>query len=406
MGIIGSKLGVDPMVLEHSARRFLASLLFGLFLVSGDFAAPALSATPAAITRVANPAELRDAVAQLRGSGGIIRLRPGTYDLIEIADMRFSSPLILEAGEGGTPPIVQALNIRNVQNLQIRGLTFEPADGKASGGHIVTVETSRDIVVSRNLFQANTRNPSQRIRAALFREVSGVTAEDNVISGLDRGFIYNRSSTVKVTHNLFQKLTTDALNFFECDTVAIEGNRFLEFKVDPGQHADYIQFWTRGAKVASRNIVIRHNVMLQGTGDPVQGIFMDNDGDIEYADVTIERNLIVQGSPHGITIVRAANVNIKDNLLLSSAISTYNVAIRAVRLNGGSLVNNSASAIVLQNSGGVTTRNNVLLPRKNPGFQRTTEARVLARLNGTEDGPVVSNFHVLPEHVASGPRKR
>jgi hypothetical protein len=387
------------------------NLIAGMFLVMTCLGALRATAQPTTneqtSTIVVDSAQaLSNAVGALATRGGTILLKSGTYDHIDIKNIGPSALLRIVASDLANPPLVRRILMVKSRNILIEGINFEPAGDEGKASYLMDIRESEGVILRRNHFQARTDLPELRVRATRLTKVSSVVVEDNTVDGLERGFVFAEATDIKVAHNRFKGITTDGLNFFECIGVSVSQNLFLSFNTDLGQHPDYVQFWTRRAKSPSKNIVIEYNVMLQENGTPVQGVFMDNDDKIPYENVTIRKNLIIQGAPHGITVEMGKNVEISDNLVASSSIATYNVAIRALKVESGKIIGNIATAVVLKDSPGVVSHNNSALPRQNRNFQKNLEERVLARLRGEGEGPVINNFRVLPEHIAAGPRRK
>ena len=97
--------------------------------------------------------------------------------------------------------------------------------------------------------------------------------------------------------------------------VTISGNTFTNFHKIAYAHNDAIQFWTSGTTASVHDLVITNNTITQGSGDAVQGIFMNNEMGFTYEKVTITGNAIIGPGYHGITVEKANNITIEGNLI-------------------------------------------------------------------------------------------
>src|SRR5688500_15215123 len=99
--------------------------------------------------------------------------------------------------------------------------------------------------------------------------------------------------------NSCQDIRTDGMKGGGSSNVVIAQSYFRHFHTAEGDHPDAIQFWTTNTTTSASNITIVDNVIIQGNGGPVQGIFLGNELDITYQNVTISGNFVSDGSYHG-----------------------------------------------------------------------------------------------------------
>ncbi len=366
---------------------------------------PALAQANSQATAVASPQEIEAALKQAPKEGALLSLKPGRYDQITLDGLR-AGPVRLVPADRKQPPEIHRLVIRNSLNIHVEGMDFRPTGSETQSGYLVNVDGAEGIRLEKNRFIAQPDQGEKRVRAVRIDRSSGAILRDNVVEGLERGFVFSDTRDILVEHNSLSGLTTDGFNFFEVEGVRIRQNVFTDFRTDPGQHPDYIQFWTRRAKKPSSQIEIAYNVMLQGNGTPVQGVFMDNDDSIPYRNVAIHDNLLVGGAPHGLTVQFAEGASIERNLVASSPNTTYNVSIRLLKSTRGTIRGNAATAVIATDSPDALIATNTLLPRRNVNLARHLESRLLAGLKGEAVGPLAGGVSVLPEHRTAGARAR
>lgn len=381
------------------------ALLVGTFFAALSKPSGAQSAEAASFT-AGNADDVRAFLARMPAEGGTIRLKPGQYAAIAFDDFSRNGPVRLTAAEYAEPPVVNRISIRNSRNIRIEGLRFVPGGGETKSSYLINVDRSDRVALHRNQFVALATQPEQRVRAVRVDRSANLDFQNNSVADLERGFVFSQSHAILVAHNDMKGMTTDGTNFAEVEDVVIRQNRFSDFHTDPGQHPDCIQFWTNMTTRPSRNIEIANNVMLQGGGTPVQGVFMRSEASILYENVTIRDNILIGGAPHGITLDYAKGARIERNLAASSPITKYNVAIRLLRSEEANVSNNVTTALVIQNSPTAVVAANTILPRQNPVLARALEQQVLQALNDGAQGVIAGSLSITAQQREAGVLRR
>lgn len=408
LGEIMPAPGTGPLrtrALRTGALLACLALALALPATAPSARAQATGTATLAPTPVASPQDIEAALKQVPKEGALLSLKPGRYDQIMIRGA-YAGPVRLVPADRKQPPEIHRLVIRNSRDIHVEGMDFRPTGSEAQSGYLVSVDGVEGISLEKNRFTALPDQGEKRVRAVRIDRSSQATLRDNIVEGLERGFVFAELRGIRVEHNSFSGLTTDGLNFVDVDNVIIQKNFFTDFRTDPGQHPDYIQFWTSRGKRSSTGIEIAYNVMLQGSGTPVHGVFMDNDDAIPYKDISIHDNLLVGGAPHGLTVELAEGVSMERNLVASSPNTNSNVSIRLTKSSKGIIRGNAATAVIATDSPDTIVATNTLLPRRNINFARQLESRVLAGLKGEAVGPLAGGVSVLPEHRTAGARAR
>src|SRR5690606_7281001 len=136
----------------------------------------------------------------------------------------------------------------------------------------------------------------------------------------------------------------DGFNFAQAQNIMIARNRFGAFQATEESHADYVQFWSTGTEKASTDITVAENVMLQGQGTEVQGIFLEFEPRLPARNVTVRDNVIAQSASHGISLYSVIGATVERDLAVASPASKYKVAIRLIRPSNRRLSQNAANA--------------------------------------------------------------
>ncbi|WP_176559231.1 right-handed parallel beta-helix repeat-containing protein [Rubellimicrobium roseum] len=242
---------------------------------------------------------------------------------------------MIRAADPASPPRFTGGLIANVQGLVIEGIlvdyTFSPED--KANDRIFRIEGSRNVAVRNSVFdgdEAQGRGPLDdgfpTAYAVSVRNSSGITIEANEIRTFYRGIVVSESEALVVRGNDIHSLRMDGMNFAQVERLLVEGNHIHDFdrSVESKDHADMIQFWTKGTEAPSRDIVIRGNLLNSGQGWFTQSIFMRNEEvdqgnagpEMYYQDVVIEGNFILNAHLHGISVGESAGLEIANNTVV------------------------------------------------------------------------------------------
>lgn len=349
---------------------------------------------------------LVDAVQTLSSKGGVIQLKPGDYGKVLLQGATPSGKIRLVAADPSKPPVFRQLSIKGSNDIEIEGVNFEPSSSNARPTYLVAVEQGRDIRLARNTFRDTGENPAQRAKAVQVDQTNGISLEDNLLEGVEHGFVFLASQKINVNHNTFDNLVDGALNFVQCEDVVVTQNLLKGFMPVPGRHPIYINFLTFNNNKPSKNISISSNIMLRDNKAVAQGVFFKNDSNIFYESVVIKNNIIIQGASHGISVYGGRNVEIAGNLVVSTSVSEYKLAIRAVNVEDGRIVGNTTLAIAAKDSARIRSDGNTILRHYNKNFAQSVEERLSGALQNRDSRPIAGNFRLTPELLSAGARAR
>ena len=173
-----------------------------------------------------------------------------------------------------------------------------------------------DGVKVRGSLDGNPQNDGQGL---VLRNVDGALIKESSFEQLSRGMNVSSSKNVVISTNRMSGLESDGLQLTAVQNVTIDGNSFDNFRPKPLSHPDAIQFMTAGQTVASSDIFIRNNVLLQSQGTGPQGVFLrDEAGNLPYRNVVIENNLMYGADYwHGVFVDHAKGVRVSGNTVVS-----------------------------------------------------------------------------------------
>lgn len=297
-------------------------------------------------------------------SGDTILLAQGTYGL-NVANAKYASDVTIASADAGRPAIITSLNVSNATGLTIRDIELRADPGVTNP---FRVSNSSDIHFENlNVHGSLDGDPKNDTNGFLIRSSKNVSIQDSEFHQLSFAVTHMSVDGLEIRNNSFHDLRADGVRGGGSSNVAITGNTFRDFYPAASDHPDAIQFWTSNTTSNAHDILIADNVIMRGSGSPMQGIFMgDEAAGIFYERVTIDHNLISGGLYHGINVTSAFDVVIEDNVV-QGYVGTKSW-IRVDDVVGGTIRNNDANLVtVTAASRDVVQSNNVIVPLATDG---------------------------------------
>nr|WP_254447537.1 right-handed parallel beta-helix repeat-containing protein [Sphingomonas sp. ID1715] len=292
---------------------------------------------------------MQAALNNARG-GDTIQLAGGNYGEVRLSDRNYSSVVTIQSDPSN------AAHFDTLFVERSSSIAFSSVDigrglkaGEAEYTKIVTVEDSARISFSSSFIHGSLDgNPSNDGIGLYVNRVDGFSIDDSRFEELFRGTLLQQSSSVAVLRNDYREMRSDGIDVAAVRGVQLDGNSFTNFRPVGSDHADAIQFWNVGQPFGSRDIVIKNNVVLNGSGVGPQGIFMNAANGYGYVNVQIENNLIHGNDAfHGIYIEDGSNVKISGNSTLSEQSDVEYMWIQVQDTTGLTLTNNLAERIIV-----------------------------------------------------------
>lgn len=355
------------------------------------------------IITVSNQVELRAAL-NTRTADTTIVLKQGSYGEMTFNARESALGIKLVAADASKPPVFAGLTIQNANGVSIEGVHFSTKPGAAFANGL-TLRNCEDIVLQKNLFDGAPGAMAAGQRGLLVDKSSNVVVSNNHFTDLMRGAVITETTGVKLLGNTVKDVRSEGFNLAGVKNVEIAHNKMNDFHPVAGDHPDFIQFWTRGAKTASENIHIHNNEFIQQkNGLSVQGIFMDNDDQIPYQNVIIENNVIQSGMPHGVLVEQAVGVRVENNTALAVEGSTFRVSVAVTESTGVVVKGNTSNGLILTGTDSPITDGNAIITKQVTGDRLLTASEIVAlraesgiirgtdgadRLNGTNRDDVM-----------------
>ncbi|MBA2920728.1 hypothetical protein GON01_06910 [Sphingomonas sp. MAH-20] len=317
------------------------------------------------IINVSNSAQFQAALGRAVG-GDTIVLAGGNYGSGWISNKDFSANVTIKSASLNNRAHFDNLQVTGSSNLRFEGLDIgHSASSRDSASTIYArVGASDNIKMVGITFHGSAdHNPRNDGMGLVVSGADNFQLIGSSFRDLNRGASIEKVTDVTVASNSFQDIRSDGLNFGAVTGAVIDKNSFTNFHPQAGDHADAIQFWLVNQSQGSSNIKITNNVIMQGTGGGMQGIFLSDQRAFEYKDVLIQNNLVyVNDAYHGIFVNGGRNVQVIGNTLLSKSTDHKMLWID---LNSGTnftVKDNLADTILVQpEATGVTMSHNASL---------------------------------------------
>ncbi len=299
---------------------------------------------------VKNQTELDAALKAAKG-GETIKLAAGTYSNVTLNNRTFASNITITSADAKNPATVQRVALNSSSNVTFQGLTLgrQVSPPEPDYTQLHNVNKSSNIVFDRVTITGGSGDVTKSLGWGLFvRDSSNVTVTNSSFDHTSLALEVSNVTGMVVKDNSFSDNRRDGINFAAVTNVVVDGNFFTNMFPINGEHPDAIQFLTNGTTTASSNIVIKNNIVMQGAGEPIQGIFMNDEvGTLPYTNVDITNNLIyVNGQYNGISVTGGKNINVQQNTVVSRTDDTIPAWIRLERVDGATVVGNIGDRLV------------------------------------------------------------
>ncbi|WP_181017964.1 VCBS domain-containing protein, partial [Sneathiella aquimaris] len=355
---------------------------------------------------VGSIAELVAAMENAVG-GETIKLRPGDYEPFTLDGFVFPENVTLTSADPNNPAHLENLILKNSTNITFENLTFHSEDAPYGswGEFLFTVTHSSNIDIKNNHFG----NDSPTAHADNFigltvKNSDGIDVTDNEFTNLGNGAGFSYTQNLNVSDNYVHNVRSDGFDFTSVQHVEVIGNTIKDLYPTGGDHSDNIQFTGNRNMPPNTDIVIRDNVIVQGDGNPGQGIFMKTDPESPFQNVVIENNIVYQSAYHGITVYNADGLTINQNTVVSPPDTQLPVWIKVFDVQNTVVENNITNTMaVVGDDSSVEFINNILTETSNAtGLLPYSEvfANELVRLTSDVDGFLVNSEFSAGAEVA------
>ena len=334
------------------------------------------------IYNVSSASQLTTALSSA-SAGDTISLASGNYGDVTISKS-FSSDVTITSQSAASPAVLHSLTLNNSSHIVLDNLAvnFVPSATTYSFSPAVTINGSSYItfehssVVGGNAISgvsstATTLDSTGNViglptgQGIQIGKSNHVTVDDVEVSKLYKGIVIATSDYVTVEHSDVHDTRTTAIVAGGGNHITIDSNHLHD--INPwhwgsGDHADFLAMWTNaGQTSASTDIHITNNLMEQGKGTAVLGMWMQG-GSIGYTNVQISGNAILNGNFQGITLWDVTGVSVDHNTLLQTSGADWKSAPGILLASGSEKVSvhDNSTGSVNDQSGSTGTLANIV----------------------------------------------
>ena len=269
------------------------------------------------IFNVSTTSQLTAALATAK-SGDSILVASGTYSGINLKNINPAGNVLITSANSSNPAVFRDVMLSQSKNLTFSHLSFNSSDGVNPSVSPFQVLSSTNIHLDHLTVSGPALGNAAVASGLMIRWSDGVSVTNSEFSNLQHGIEILDNTHLNITHNSFHDLRTDGIRGGADSNVLIAQNFFTDFHPAVGDHPDAIQFWTTNTLASAHDITITGNSVIRGSGAPVQGIFLrDQVGNLPYANIAINNNIVAGGMYNGIYVTGASGVDISKNIVVA-----------------------------------------------------------------------------------------
>lgn len=247
--------------------------------------------------------------------GATIALKPGSYGRVNLGAAK---GLTLLSENPAEPALFEAIVIDGGNRIALSRLRF--------GGSIegltwrVTVEDGTGIDLSE-LDVVGQSPPDGNVPGGVYIHNSKqVSLKQLKVSLVSNGIRLIGTRQAVVTGNIIHDFGSDAIQANDASQTVISSNYISSAHPEPGDHPDGVQIFTLANQNAQSEIVIKDNLIEQGSGGLMQGIFVtDESGSNPYTGLQIANNIIIGSLYHAIMVAGASDGLVSGNIVIPPA---------------------------------------------------------------------------------------
>lgn len=288
-----------------------------------------------ATIRVSNQNQLNNALRNV-DDGDTILLASGNYSKLEMSgsrrnDFDFSQTVTIKSENADRPAVINRVFLNDASNIKIADVKMDYNGSAPSGtpnwlrSNPFTLQNTKNITFDDVTFDGHRNGAGFGMATGLYvKQSKGFTMTDSEMTTFHTAIKILNSQDTALKGNSVRQMNFDGLQIAGAKGLVIEDNYLGNYRSqDPkAAHKDNIQFYTGQGAGASQDVVIRGNTL--DSSDSRHGIFMFNemyrDGNtsnaVRHKNILIEDNYINSTNVHGITVVQAEDVTIRDNTVL------------------------------------------------------------------------------------------
>lgn len=299
--------------------------------------------------QAANTQDLFAALAQATG-GETIVLAPGSYGAVTFSRFNFTVPVTIQGGNFAQMAVLSSTGL----NFEGGTVTFVPDATSTSDSQAIRVWSSDNIHFNNMTLigglAVNGVDPSATApdstgnvlgypvgKGINFASSSNSSITNSDISIFAKGVVFAGGHDYLVDGNAIHNLRTTPISGSVEANLTISNNRTWDsnpWQYGAQDHGDRIHIWTNGVPITG--LVIANNMLDQGAGAPMLGIYLDDNGaKLGFANVLITGNTLIDGQGQGVLLENVSGTVSNNTLIWSGYGVAYNNTPR-FDINAGS----------------------------------------------------------------------
>lgn len=353
--------------------------------------------------QTADTSNFADKIKTLQ-KGDTLILAKGNYGLLSIFNKDFDGVTI--SGGHFTGVILYQVKGLKLDSPQI---DFVPNGTSTSNSQAVRIVGSSNIVISDAVVKGGVSSNGV-LRSATELDSSGnvlglpvgkginidrsdgIIIRNSDISSFHKGITFSNSSNLTIANNTIHDLRTTPISGSVDAGLKITGNHTFDsnpwnFGRD-GDHGDRIHIWTKNTAITG--LVISDNLLEQGKGAPMLGIYLDDNGlGLGFRNAVISGNRLTDGHVSGLLLENVTGT-VSDNTLTWSGFGS--VTKNAPRFV---LDDNSRDLAFSRNSGDVVINagvRNVSFKGQRGEIDQATDMSATDRASIVFDNQIITGF--------------
>ncbi|MGD9800654.1 MAG: right-handed parallel beta-helix repeat-containing protein [Parvularculaceae bacterium] len=276
------------------------------------------SSALAADVNVSSPGALSAALGAAT-PGDRILLAPGRYGAVDLRSVHFSEAVTIASADMRDPAVLSSVYLNDVGGLSLESLRVEYGSTRSPlSEYAVNILGGADLSMDGlEISSAVNGAPDDDAYGINIRNSKRLKVRNSRIHDVFRAIAVFDSEDVAIDRNQISAVASDGVVARGAVRLSIVDNYFSDFRIVNPQvhHPDAIQLWSRHARRANQDVVIRGNLIRRGVGDRSQGIFVKTP-EIATVNLLIEENVIEQSMGQGIYVENGNRVIIRNNSVL------------------------------------------------------------------------------------------
>jgi Ca2+-binding RTX toxin-like protein len=271
--------------------------------------------------------------------GDTILLAPGTYTGFVLKGLQIPGNVTISSLDPSNVAVIKDFTLSGVQGLTFKGLEFDNTGSTKQVGSFEVFDSKNIHFVKSSFHGSLDGDPTNDADGLRIVGGSNISITSSEFQQFRNALGHRDVDGLRISENYFHDIRTDGVRGSGSHNIEITGNYFTNFRSVEGDHADAIQFFTGNTTRSAENITISGNLIVQGNGSHIQGIFLrDEKGNLPYLNLKIFENTVVGGNYNAINVTGAQKVEISSNTIIGAA-------DRVTRIN----VNETIGAVVRDN---------------------------------------------------------